>query len=117
MDPEGDAHSPRGTSRMGIEAMEYGLCRAVKLQMRYGICRAAKLVSGCVGLLGCSSPTLCTTSEVKKGVAAKEHGRISRWRALRVRCAAVTAAPRGTRLGWGGGRGGRKDVGLPHWSR
>ncbi len=58
---------------MGIEAMEYGLCRAVKL------------VSGCVGLLGCSSPTLCRTSEVNKGVAATEHGRISGWRALRVR--------------------------------
>ena len=77
-----------------MEAMEYGLCRAVKLQMRYGICN-----SGCFRLVGCSSPALCTTSEVNEGVAATEHGRISRWWALRVRGAAVRAAPRGTTLG------------------
>ncbi len=86
----------RGHLLGGIEPTEYVLCRAVKLQMGYGICRAAKLVSGCVGLLGCSSPALYRTSEVNKGVAATEHGRISGWRALRVQCAAVTAAPRET---------------------
>ena len=82
-----------------MEAMEYDPCMAVKFQMRCDICSAATLVSGCFGLLGCSSPTLCTISEVNEGVAVTEHGRISGWRALRVRCAAVTAAPRGTTLG------------------
>ena len=59
-----------------MEAMEYGLCRAVKLRMRYGICN-----SGCFSLVGCSSPTLCATGEVNEGVAAMEHG-------LRCECAA-----------------------------